>query len=375
MKIIHVISGLNNGGAEGVLFRLCSLDRSNTHLVVSLTGEGKYGSLLQSAGVEVFCLNMPAGRLRFSGLMVLYRLIRTEKPAAIQTWMYHADLIGGLVARMAGVSRVFWNIRHSNFVPGESKRSTVFVAKACALLSRWIPEKIICCAQKALEVHAESGYAKRKMVVIANGYNLGAFRVDLDQRNEVRSELAITSQQICIGFVGRFNAQKDHRSLLESLVVIRESGVNVKCLLIGQGLNEDNLQLNGWLRELDVVDDVLLLDQRSDICAIMNSLDLHVMSSSFGEAFPNVLAEAMACGVPCVTTDVGDASLIVSETGWVVEPRNSNALAEAIIGATIEMRDEPQHWENRKVNARIRIEEQFSMTKMLNAYCNVWLGK
>lgn len=368
---IHIITCLDNGGAESVLYRLVSVSPKNHH-VVSMMGLGKYGPILKEAGVAVTCLNMPSGRVNFRGLFRLYSLLKKEKPMVVQTWMYHADLLGGLVARIAGVKNVHWNIRHSELEPGKSKRSTIFVAKACAFLSRWIPLKIICCAEKAMQVHARYGYDKSKMVVINNGYNLSLFKPDSDARNRVRAELKLSDDTLLLGMVGRFNVQKNHKGLLDSLRQLKEQEVEFKCALVGAGMNQVNADLSTWIEKAGLVNDVLLLDQRSDIPAIMNAMDIHVFSSSFGEGFPNVLAEAMACGTPCVTTDVGDAALIVGETGWVVPVNDTDSFSNAVYMAVNEWSENFIAWESRKNSAIKRVEDNFSLAKMVDAYHRVW---
>jgi len=95
MRVLHIITGLNDGGAETVLYRLVTHDADNDHNVVSLTGEGKYGLLLQEKGIKVMALEMPRGRVTASGLLQLWRTVRTVRPDVVQTWMYHADLLGG----------------------------------------------------------------------------------------------------------------------------------------------------------------------------------------------------------------------------------------------------------------------------------------
>ena len=123
MKVLHVITGLNDGGAEAVLHRLIKHDPHDEHLVVSLTGEGKYGPVLRQSGVPVTALEMPRGRVTWQGLSGLWRVLRAQRPDVVQTWMYHADLLGGVCARVQGLP-VVWGIRNTTLVPGESRRST-----------------------------------------------------------------------------------------------------------------------------------------------------------------------------------------------------------------------------------------------------------
>lgn len=373
MIILHIISGLTNGGAESVLYRLCLHDKAYTHIVVSLMDEGKYGSLLREAGVEVHCLNMASGRVTLPGLVKLFRLLRSLKPDAVQTWMYHADLIGGVMARLAGIRNINWGIHHTILDPKQSKGTTILAAKLCAKLSRFVPKKIVFCAQKSLEVHRTLGYAANKLVVANNGYDLSLFFINSSLGDKVREEFNLDGNSPLLGLVGRFDPLKDHHNLVSALSLIKQKGVSFKCLLIGAELNRQNSTLNAWLAENDLKEEVLLLDQRSDIPAIMNALDIHVLSS-FSEAFPNVLCEAMACGTPCVTTDVGDTALIVGKTGWVVPPKNPQALADTMITALDEKKNNPEKWAERKTQVRKRVEANFSIEIMIANYHSIWFG-
>ncbi len=368
--VFHVITGLSDGGAEAVLYRLCSGDVIGRHHVVSLMDRGKYGPLLEAAGVPVTCLGMPQGRITLDGLWRLWRLLRHERPQVVQTWMYHGDLIGGLVARLAGVRWVIWGIRHSTLEPGKSRRATIVIARLNALLSHCVPKKIVCCAERAREVHHALGYACDKLVVIPNGYDLGRFRPDSVARSQLRSEWGVDDETPLLGMVGRFDPQKDHETLLHALSRLKETGTRFRCVLVGRGMDEGNAQLAAWLERYGLRADVTLLGQRSDVPAVMSALDVHVLSSS-AEAFPNVLAEAMACGTPCVTTDVGDARAIVGDTGWAVPPLDARQLAFSL-GVALAAREDAVLWEMRCDAARNRVEQNFSLGKMIASYHDVW---
>lgn len=372
VSVLHIITGLNDGGAEAVLFRLCSHDKSSRHHVISLTGAGKYGPLLEGCGVSVTCLDMPRGRVTMRGLWGLWREIRRVRPDVVQCWMYHADLLGGIFARLALQRNIVWGIHHTTLVPGESPRSTILVARLCARLSRLVPRHIICCAEKARDVHAELGYDRKRMSVIPNGYDLSVFQPDPAAGRALRAELGIADDAPLIGFVARFDPQKDHRNLLQALAHLKKQGRTPGCLLIGTGMEPENSTLMAMITELGLDDQIHLLGRCSDIPAVMNALDLHVMSS-LGEAFPNVLAEAMACGTPCVSTDVGDAAAILGDHGWIVLPRNAKALAGAIARALEDLAgpDGP----SRRENARRHIVENFSLDRMVARYHEVWFGE
>jgi glycosyltransferase involved in cell wall biosynthesis len=370
LSVTHIITGLADGGAEAVLFRLCMHDDANRHVVISLMDEGKYGLPLLQAGIDVHCLAMSRGKITLGGLARLWRLVRAQRPDVVQTWMYHADLIGGVTARLAGVRTVCWGIRHSNLEPGTSKRSTIWIARLCAALSHFVPRHIVCCSLRAAEVHQALGYSARKVTVIPNGYNLGHFAPDAEVRERLRAEWGVDDSVPLIGMVARFDPQKNHANLISALGRLKRAGQAFRCVLIGMGIDSDNAELGDWLEAEDVADRVLLLGTRDDIPAVMNALDVHALSS-LGEAFPNVLAEAMACGTPCVTTDVGDSALIVGGTGWVVPSGEPEALARGLCSAFAEWRDHAA-WRARQREARQSIVKHFSLEKMLGAYRAVW---
>lgn len=373
-KILHIITGLKNGGAEGVLYRLCKHDKSCNHIVISLTDEGKYSSLLEQEGIETHCLYIGRGFTFPLALWRLFNLLRKHKPDVVQNWMYHADLIGGIVARLAGIKHVFWNVRHTALEPGKSKRSTILIAKMCSFLSNKIPKKIMYCAYEAQIVHEAQGYQQGKGYVVPNGYDLTKFSISTAIGKEFREAVSVNDDDFLIGMVGRYNPQKDHENLIHALGLVRSSGIEFKLVLIGVDLDAKNQEVIAQIEMHNLFNNVLLLGQRTDIPSAMNGLDIHVLSSSFGEAFPNVLAEAMACGTPCVTTDVGDAALIVGDTGWIVEPKKPYLLAHAIVQAMEDKKADVEGWVLRQKNCRNRIVENFNIEKMIEHYHNTWFS-
>ena len=369
MKVLHIITGLNDGGAEAVLFRLVTHDTQNQHTVVSLTGTGKYGPMLRERGIEVVPLDMPRGRLTLRGLHRLWRTLRRQRPDVVQTWMYHADLVGGIAARMAGIP-VVWGIRNTTLEPGQSSRATIWVARACARLSRHVPVRIVACAQAAQAVHAELGYDAKRMVVIPNGYDLARFVPNMAARQRLRTEWGVADDIPLIGMVARFDPYKDHANLIEALALLAARGLHFQVVLLGTGITPDNAELSQRIASAGLAQRVRLLGARPDVPAIMVALDVHALSSS-AEAFPNVLAEAMACGTPCVTTDVGDAAVIVGDTGWLVPPSHPKALADALEAALKAWQDRAA-WQARQQACRDRIAREFAIGTMVERYRTVW---
>jgi glycosyltransferase involved in cell wall biosynthesis len=285
--------------------------------------------------------------------------------------MYHANLIGGIVARLSGIRTISWGIHHTNLVPEVSPWSTILVARISALLSHLVPASIVCCSQRSIEVHRGIGYRADKLIYIPNGYDISRFKPDSWERNRIRLELGIQGPIPLLGMVARHDPQKDHDNLIKALGILKRSRVVFRCALIGTGMDGTNQSLREAIDREGLFEDIILLGRRDDIPRIMNGLDLHILSSS-SESFPNVLAEAMACGTPCVTTNVGDAAIIIGETGWLVPPSDPAALAGAIEMAIKERSQDPSGWQKRCAAARDRIASNFEIGLMVAMYRDCW---
>lgn len=372
LRVLHIITGLGQGGAESVLFRLATYPEANVeHVVVSLTDEGIYGERLRAAGVAVHVLGMKRGRVSLGGFLALRALIAAERPDAVQTWMYHADLIGGLAARLAGMRAIAWGIRNSGEHLERSSHSARMVLRACALLSGRIPKAIVCAAQKSAERHADKGYDRARMVVIANGYDLSRYAPDAEARSRVRAQWGVPQDVPAIGCVARWDPLKDHANLLRAIAALVRDGrdAGLRCVLIGRGMDTDNAELGALVDKLGLRDRLVLAGPSDDVPAAMNGLDLHVLSSC-AEGFPNVVAEAMACGIYCVVTDVGDAAYIVGDAGVVVPPEQPEALARGIETA---LREVAARGRERAGEAgRARVLENFDIARMVQSYIAVW---
>ena len=364
-RITHIITGLNIGGAETMLYRLLSSMDSKefSFEVISLTDIGLIGKKIQKLGIPVRALGMRSGVPNPISLFRLAYWLRKSSPDIIQTWMYHADFMGGLAAKLSGISApVIWGIRQTKLVPS-MKRSTRFIARISAYLSYVIPKRIISCAKAAKSAHVALGYNEEKIVVIPNGIDLNIFKPDNSARNFVRSELGISHKTLLIGLIARFEPQKDQETFIKAAGFFNRSP-NINFILCGRDIHWQNKLLIKWIKEADIERRVHLLGNRDDIPNIVASLDIATLSS-YQEGFPNVVLEAMACGVPCVVTDVGDASLIVGDTGIVVRPRNPKELAEGwehILNMSAKQRS------SLGMEARKRIQENYSIERIVEKY-------
>ena len=368
VKVTHISTGLNPGGAETMLYNLLShMDRTTFESeVVSLIEIGSIGYKIQALGVPVRSLGMRPGVPNPLALLQLARWLRQDPPHVIQTWMHHADLIGGLAARLAGRTPVVWGIHHSDHDPHIEKRSAIWTAKVCASLSRWLPARIVCCSHASRRTHTQMGYTAGKMLVIPNGFDLAVFRPDPGARESLRRELGIPAEAPLIGLVARFHPQKDHRNFVQAAARLHARMPETRFMLCGNGITWGNPELAGWIQATGIRERCHLLGRREDVARLTAALDIATLSSSNGEASPLVIGEAMACGVPCVVTDVGDSAIIVGETGLVVPPKKPQALADGWARLLLGMSREERV--QLGLAARQRIRERFSLAKIVEQY-------
>ncbi len=331
MKIAFIITGLSTGGAELMLLRLLQhLDRCRFDLyVISLSSKGEVGPHIEALGIPVVALGMQPGLPSPLKFGYLIRLLRKIKPDVVHTWMYHADLLGGVASRLAGVKGLAWGIRHTDLSPIANKRSTLVVARWCARFSHWLPRRILVNSDVARMVHESAGYASDKMLVIPNGIDLGRFVPSPAAVEDVRSELGLNPITPLVGVIGRYHQQKNQLGFVKAMAVLHAIRPDVHFLFAGQGADADNDGLVAAIDAAGLVEVCHLLGPRSDIPRLMAALDVLALPS-VGEAFPNVVGEAMACGVPCAVTDVGDTAWVVGNTGRVVPSGDMTGLAQAV---------------------------------------------
>jgi glycosyltransferase involved in cell wall biosynthesis len=358
-KILYVTAGLRGGGAEAMLTRLATAKPgvADEITVVSLLPAEAHVERLRAAGVTVVELNFDQAAGVASGLLKLARLIAERRPDIVQGWMYHGDLAALVALVMSGrrkQTRLVWGIRCSaldlRHYGGFGLR---LVVKACTLLSGW-PDLVTANSAVGLKSHLAIGYRPRRAEVVANGIDVDAFRPDAAARRAVRLDLGISENTILLAHVARVDAMKDHAAFLAAMAQLPD----VSALLMGAGTEN-----------LPGAHNVIRLGRRQDVARLFAAADFVVSSSRFGEGFSNVLGEGMACGLPAIATDVGDAKLIVGDTGVVVPPEDPVALAagiRALAGESAAARAE------RGTRARARIVENFALAGAVERHMQLY---
>jgi len=328
-KILHLITDLCHiGGAEMMLYKLLSnIDQKRfTNVVVSMTERGVLSEKIEALGITVYSLGMRRRLPNLTSILLLLSLLRNEKPHILQSWLYHADLLGVLAGKLTDTS-VVWNLRCAELLKKDHPRVLFWILRVLAVLSG-TPEAVIVNSTAGRLAHERLGYKPVKWSLIPNGFDPDSFSPSQNARLDIRKSLGVSEQAQLIGLVARFNPMKDHSNFLKAAGQLKKTRPDVHFVLVGKGVDERNSQLVDLINSLSLNGCVHLLGERHDIPAITAALDI-AASSSYSEGFSNVIGEAMACGVPCVVTDVGDSAYIVGNAGIVVPPRDYCALSDA----------------------------------------------
>jgi len=324
MKVCHVITGLEVGGAELAMCGLVEALKEPENVVVALRGPSALSARVAELA-PLSHLDMNPGRATPGDVLRLRNVLRHHRPDVIHAWMYHANLVTSLA--MTGLrTPVIWGIHHSLSDLASEKRKTRVVIRANAWLSR-SPTRIRYVSTLAAKQHARFGFSARHALVIPNGYDTDRLKPDPAARARVRRELGIESDALVIGMIARVHPTKDHGNFLEAAARFVREYPRTMFVLVGEGASDGNVPLRTSIERLGLQTHMRLCGKRDDIPALDASFDIATLSSR-GEAFPNAVAEAMACGTPCVGTDVGDAALIIGKTGVVVPPRDAAALSQ-----------------------------------------------
>jgi glycosyltransferase involved in cell wall biosynthesis len=327
MKILFVITGLSTGGAEMMLLKLLTyINRAKfTPVILSLTDRGDLAKKFEDAAIKVYAINMR----KPTNIFALLNTIKEIKPDLIQSFMYHSDFFAAIASYFLKIP-LAWNIRNSNLDRDKTKLTTILIVKLCAILSKKIPKAIVTCSEIAKEIHINLGYDPKKFIVIPNGFELEKFAPNLEFRKIIREQLKIDQNTKAIALIARFDPLKNHLGFIDAAEIIAREFPRIKFVLAGKNIDENNAIIMQKICAKNLRDNFILLGQRNDINKILAAVDLYV-SPSHGEAFANVIGEAMACAVPCAASDAGDSRIIIGGLGKIAPTGDMNSLANAAI--------------------------------------------
>ena len=233
-----------------------------------------------------------------------------------------------------------------------------------------IPNYIVFVSNYSIKRHLKLGFCKNKIRLITNGFTIKDEVNIYRNREFLEREFSILKDFKIFAMISRYHPVKDFKTLLLSLKKLKENFQNFKCLLIGHNIYQ-NKELEFLVNSYQLNTNVLLVGEIRDITSLMSGFDL-LFLSSLSESFPNVIIEAMANGTPCISTNVGDISLIIDdETGWVIPKSNPQAFSRSILLAINEM-DNKFLWNERRLKCISKIKNNYSFEKMNNKYVELW---
>lgn len=366
-KIIYLTTGLSTGGAEMMLYNLLAkINRQKFEpIVVSLLDKGRFGEEIEQLDIPVYSLGMNLGISTIQTAKKLIKLMEKLQPDLIQGWMYHGNIAAQLVKFISKQNiPILWSIHHSLHSLSSEKFLTQALIRLGGVTAKSV-RQIAFVSQKSRLQHRKLGYAAAYNAIIPNGFDTSLFKPSVQIREHFRQELQLPSDALLIGSIARYHPMKDHANLLRAAKILKQNYPEAYFVLVGTDVNEENTALTNLIAELEIGDRVFLLGERRDIPQITPALDIMTSSSAFGEAFPLVIGEAMACAVPCVATDLGDSAWLIGETGKVVPVKNPEALAigwQELISLGTEER------QTLGEVARQRIMDNFSLDSVVAKY-------
>lgn len=361
-KIVHIITGLQQAGAETLLYRLITTDEESTHIVISLTNLGYYGPLLLECGVDVFELKLNPYNIFFKTTKVI-KILRKHAGSTVHCWMYHSNLYGGVLAKILGFRNIIWSVHHLN--SSSLKGSTRIVSKFCSILSRFLPSKIIYVSEESLKYHVKDGYDEGISKVVHNFVDTNIFKPSKELRQKFRDNLNISQDVFVFGSVARWHPIKGHSTIFRSFSELIASNPNLyyKLVLVGPGVSEDNKELVMQLEELAISENVILLGASPNLEEVYPGFDVHILAS-VNEAFGMVTLEALSCGVPVISSDVGFAHRFISDSKALFEPGNSQKLLDSMIYSSHSL----------KFSNVVKLDSEFTISVALAKYYDIWFS-
>ena len=371
MRVLHTITSLQTGGAETVLCRILTslgVEKAKFHRVISLGPGGSLSKQIAEAGATVDVLG---GTNRISAPSLLIKVVKIAdqfQPDVCIGWMYDGNLAAWIASRQTGTPLI-WNIRHSiSNIANETIGARLSI-KLNSLLSDF-PTNIFYNSKIAAGQHVNFGFPANKVEIIGNGFDTNQFRPNLNSCSEWREKLGIGVETFVVGHVARYHPMKGHKILLEAIRQFSQLAPNIKLVMAGRDVTTQNRELKSFLAEHDLEHLVVLLGEVSKTELLNPMFDVAVRSSSWGEGFSNTLGESMACGVPVITTNVGDSAVLVGDAGIVVEPNNPDALAQSLW--SLYQTSEAERIEISR-RTRARIVDHFTIDRMVTAYEKIFV--
>jgi glycosyltransferase involved in cell wall biosynthesis len=370
VRLLFFIGGLGTGGAERQFTQIASGLALRGHEVLMATlypGGQNWDWLKEKNTVKLYHFfdRKPNSKLEIAWQInqsskLLKELVFRKKVSIVYSALYLSNLIAWFAVRKLKETSQVWGIRSSN-MKLNWKRNIPF--HICSWVSSSVP-MIIANSNAGLAFHESKGYQAKQHITIHNGIDTNRYYFDAAGRHRVRSEFNVKNKEYLIGLVSRIDPMKGHPTFLKAAAKASHEINNLRFICVGGGPKKYYDELKKLASDLGLDSSLYWAGERLDTPAVYSALDIATLPSSYGEGFPNIVGEAMACSIPCVVTDVGDSSYVLGDTGFVVEPGNPDKLSEAwirLLGLNIHERIDMGE------KARERIESQFTINSAVIA--------
>ena len=380
MKVLHIINSLKKGGAEGNLYRLCVAQKKKYQskidiTIITLINNGYYENKLKAKGVKIISLGIDKKIKIFDLIKKISKFrnfIVKNNHDIIQSWMYHSNFLTLFIPRKSH-NKIFWNIRHSELNFRISKKKTILISIICGLSSRIIPKKIIYCSEKSIKFHENKHfYSKNKTSLIENGYSEKTYYPLNSLRLSFRKKNNIKKTDIIFGFAGRYAEQKNIDSLLLAFSKITNDHDNIYLYMAGKDINSQNNKLINFVSRLNIKNKVFFINEQKNLLEFYNGIDVLILTSH-SESFPNVIAEAMLCTTPVLSSNAGCSKKIIDKYGFVLNQNDYLSISKGIKKIISILIDKKIYWKYLKKNTRIQIKNNFSIEKMAENYLRSWI--
>ena len=364
-RVLHIIYSLVTGGAEESLVKLVANDNLNSHIILILTNGGEILlNKLKNKNIKIYSLYLNKNIfLYIFNLYKILQIIKKERINLIHSWMYISDLISSIVGLISN-KKVIWCVRNSTLKIGSTSIYSLFSRLICIPLSYICPKKIIYCSESAKLVHENLGYNKKIGGTVFNGINCEIFKP--------LSKRILNNKPIKIGMPARFDKQKNHILLLEAIRELNLLKVNhseVQFVFAGRNINKKNLEAIYKYNFKEISHFIKIIGEVANMTKFYNDVDFCIVCSSYGEAFPNVIAESMACGTPCISTIIGDSKLIINKNGWLLKSFDKVDLAKKIM-SLIKIKNDK--YILKSISGRERIKTNYNLISMIKKFQNIY---
>ena len=362
LDILFICNSLDLGGAEKIMYEIIKSIGNYNKEIICLTGHGYHSKLLEKEGVKISYCNLNKNLFDFIKILKLYRFILRKKPKIIHSFLYHSDVIASILGKLAFTKTILWSVHH-DFIKSDNTALRNIQVNFLSMISNFIPDKIIYCSMESQKNHVAIGYCKSKSLLINNGISTKKFFPREKNYNKIRKLLGLKKDTFLIGHIARFHPIKGHKILINCLKLVKQENEKFTCLMVGANINKKNKSLNYQIKKNNLEKNIILYGETKFPEKLINAFDLNIISS-VSESSSLVLMEAMASGVPTLSTNVGPISKTLGDSGWVVKNKSSKELAEKLIFI---IRNKSLLKE-KSLLARDRISRQNSQAIMLKKY-------